>query len=507
MVRAVANGVGSIQATMDSSHGAVTVNVVQRSAKVLTTPSQLNFSSLGSSQSLRLVVVDSGGTPLSDQGSILPVGISDTTVAKVTAPTVVQAVGNGTSVYSFSAAGLQSNVVIVVRQVGVALQVSGIASDTILRPSLGDSLKFQCISVDSNGHLVPPALIAVGAVNGTVAGNTCASLRAVHSGVDTLLFNAGGATQRVALRSALVPTVSSRTGQFVNITGGTLGDPWAPSADLAPDGTIELYLGDYVLDTGTARNRSSLVRLLSTDGVNFTWDTTMVGYDTVDVYTDDGRGVENTVVFPDAHGNGWRMLYSGGGDSTGWQVYGATSPDRRHWTKAGVVIGNGYPNPVRPSGEGMVVDQLPDGSWRLVMGSFPPSPNPLTQWAVTVWKSTDQVTWTYETTWISPQNLPPVGVRAAYSPSVRQIGPSMWRVLFTADQLNGAPNPSLVNNGQSGVWSAVSSDLVNWTVEGLLVGATNTNLYYTALAGNRLYFVRTDLGQSNRLATVQVSMP
>lgn len=506
VIRALTNGSSTITATMDSSHQALPVNVAQRAARIVSTPTQLTFGSLGSTQSLQLMAVDSGGTPLAQQGTILPGSILDTAVARLTAPASVQAVANGTSVYNFSLNGVPSSVVIVVRQVGTVLQVSGIGADTILRPSLGDSLAFKCISVDSNGHLLPPALITANAVNGTLAGGSCASLRAVHSGVDTVVFATGAVTQRVPMRSALVPSVSSKMGQFVSISGGNLGDPWAPSADLAPDGTLELYIANYVLDTSMARNRSSLIRLTSQDGLNFSWDTTMVSYGPDD-YTGDGRGIENTVIFPNASGSGWRMLYSGGGDSTGWQVYGAVSNDRRHWTKTGVVIGNGYPGTLRPSGEGMQVYQDAAGEWHLIMGAYPGASSTLAKWAITEWRSIDQVTWSYDTTWINPNALPPGAERAAYSPSIRQIGPSMWRALFTADQLNGAPNNSLVNNGQSGIWSAVSSDMVNWTVEGLLVGSTTTNIYYTALAGNQLYFIRTDLGKSNRLATVQVSMP
>ena len=57
------------------------------------------------------------------------------------------------------------------------------------------------------------------------------------------------------------------------------------------------------------------------------------------------------------------------------------------------------------------------------------------------------------------------------------------------------------------IYSAVSSDLVHWQFEGQLLGGSGTLLFYAALAGDHVYFVRRDNGDQNRLAGAQVVMP
>ena len=89
----------------------------------------------------------------------------------------------------------------------------------------------------------------------------------------------------------------------------------------------------------------------------------------------------------------------------------------------------------------------------------------------------------------------------AYSPTIRQVAPGLWRMIFTAD-----------NRPQSGwrsaLWTAVSTDMHSWQVEGQLLGAESTNLYYAALVDDRLVFIRQDVGDSHRhLGIATVTMP
>jgi hypothetical protein len=44
-------------------------------------------------------------------------------------------------------------------------------------------------------------------------------------------------------------------------------------------------------------------------------------------------------------------------------------------------------------------------------------------------------------------------------------------------------------------------------LEGELIGAEGTNLYYSTLVDDLLVFLRADVGQPRRLASVTVAMP
>jgi hypothetical protein len=73
-------------------------------------------------------------------------------------------------------------------------------------------------------------------------------------------------------------------------------------------------------------------------------------------------------------------------------------------------------------------------------------------------------------------------------------------MIVTADNLRDP-------GGRSRLWSAVSTDKVHWRLEGELMGAVGTDLYYSSLVDNLLVFVRLDAGQPRRLAFATVDMP
>ena len=148
----------------------------------------------------------------------------------------------------------------------------------------------------------------------------------------------------------------------------------------------------------------------------------------------------------------------------------------------------------------MVIDQLPGGEWRMVVGGYEPIPSPPNRFEIVEYRSTDQLAWTYQGVQLAAAELPSGAQRTIYSPSIVEIVPGLWRMFFTGDDLNLA-------GGRSRIFSAVSTDRTQWQFEAELLGAPGTDLYYTALVGNRLYFLRQDPGQLRRLAAVTLTMP
>ncbi len=191
----------------------------------------------------------------------------------------------------------------------------------------------------------------------------------------------------------------------------------------------------------------------------------------------------------------------------GWQVFSAVSTDERVWTKEpGVRISNGLPlsNPTGPvpwpAGEGMVVDQLPDGEWRMIVAAYEEITPREDKFQITEWRSPDQLNWTYQGVIFSTRQVPPEGERSVYSPTIRQFAPGLWRMIFSADNIDQP-------GGRRRLWSAVSTDLEHWQFEGELIGAVGTDVWYSSLAGNRLVFLRQDTGLPRRVAIATVTMP
>jgi hypothetical protein len=73
-------------------------------------------------------------------------------------------------------------------------------------------------------------------------------------------------------------------------------------------------------------------------------------------------------------------------------------------------------------------------------------------------------------------------------------------MIFTADARGTA-------GSRSALWSAVSLDKTSWQVEGVVLGASDTDLYYATLAGDFLFFIRKDLNGWFRLASTRLQMP
>jgi hypothetical protein len=366
-----------------------------------------------------------------------------------------------------------------------------------------------CLSRDRNGFplTVSPTITSR---TGTVLGVNCATLTVRASGYDTLTFNAGSLTRVLTSVLAVLPLASSSTGEFVVLDSFPFDYRlWAPSGRTNSQGEIEIYVTgyEYVLDSNGV-GPGALHRLVSSDGANFQYDG--IALDLLPPPC--GlicSGIENIAVVPRDDGPGWRMYLAAGSSGLyGWQVFSAISNDERNWTiEPGVRITNGGPVPPAPPGvvpwpvgEGMVVDQLPGGEWRMLVGGYERVANPPDRFEIVEYRSPDQLNWTYQGTVLTTAQLPATAQRTIYSPSIGEITPGLWRMFFTGDDLN-------LPGGRSRIFSAVSRDRSQWKFESELLGAPGTDLYYTALVGNRLYFLRQDNGQLRRLAGVTLTMP
>lgn len=137
----------------------------------------------------------------------------------------------------------------------------------------------------------------------------------------------------------------------------------------------------------------------------------------------------------------------------------------------------------------MVTDQRPDGSWRMTVGTYEPLTPPEDRFQITEWRSADQLSWTYVRSLVTTRQLPLEGQRSAYSPTLAEIAPGLWRMIFTADDRNQP-------DGRSRVWSAVSSDRVTWQLEGQILGAPGVEYFYSALVGDRLYTLQAAQGMA-----------
>jgi hypothetical protein len=146
------------------------------------------------------------------------------------------------------------------------------------------------------------------------------------------------------------------------------------------------------------------------------------------------------------------------------------------------------------------MEAMSGGGWRMLVGGYRHEQPTEEKWQVVEWRSSDQLTWSYIGPVLTTDDLPATGQRSVYSPTVREFAPGLWRMIMTADNLRDP-------GGRSRLWSAVSSDKSHWQLEGELMGAAGTDLYYSTLVDDLLVFVRLDAGQPRRLASVSVDMP
>ncbi len=502
LIRAIANGTTRVIATCAADSAVLEVRVAQRPVRVLLPSDTMWFVALGETQPIRAIAVDSLGSRVT--GGVENLRLGDTSVVQQLDATTLRSRANGQTQVTFTVAGLPSQAPIVVSQIPESIAVAVTFGKPIVTLSIGAPFPVSCQVLDRNGYQIAADPDVVSLAQGTVTRGHCSDVRVRRSGRDTLRVAFGSVAATVPVTVAAAPIPSSALGDFL-VADSLPADVtvfWAPTIRLNNQGLLEVYFAGYVPPDSSGYARANLHRLISDDGTNFHYDGVALRHD--DEYcTPQGQGIENIVILPRQDSAGFRMLYAAGNlGCDGWQVFSATSADGRNWTKeGGVRLPNGPPVGGLPTGEGMEAFQLPDGEWQLIVSTFERvTPPPINTWQITEWRSTDQLNWTYVGPVLTTRDLPPEGQGSVYSPTIREVAPGLWRMIFTAD-----------NRGQgefqSQLWSAVSTDRIHWQIEGPFMGAAGSSLYYSSLAGDRLVFVRKDGDRPFRLAIATVSMP
>jgi len=508
-LQALANGATVATANYGGDTATVVVRVSQRPVRVVMSSDTIRFVALGETQAMQAVAVDSLAYPVSSV--VHGLTVTDTTVVQQLDSVTVRSRANGLTAANFLVAGLPVQVLVMVSQVPTRINAGLTFAKPIVTLPIGATVPLTCQAFDRNGYPAPGAPTLSGTAAGTVTGADCASLRVQRSGNDTLTLSSGTAIAHVPLTIAAAPIVSSALGNFISIDSFPAqgSAAWSPTLLRNPSGGFELYFTVYsTRPDSTGFTRGNLYRAVSNDGINYQLQGVALAY-ADSVCDPQGQGIENVAIVPRSDGPGWRMFYAAGSNSCyGWEVFSAVSADRVNWSKEpGVRLSNGNtgpkgapPYPPYPVGEGIWVDQLASGEWRMIVGTQEHVQPPVNTWQIAKWTSADQLNWTYQGTVLNTRQMPPGGQGAVYSPSIRQVAPGLWRMLFTADD-RGTPGSI------SQVWSAVSTDLDNWQVEGTALGAPGTNLYYASLVDDRLIFIRQDGGGSLSIATATVEMP
>jgi hypothetical protein len=494
LVRARANGVTTVIVTGATQSATVVIEVSQRVARIVADADTLRFTALGETMPVPAYPVDSLGHRVST--SSLTVMVDDTSILAADSLSL-RSKRTGVTNVQFVVGGLTSNHVALVNQIPDRLEAGFADTAPIQSVALDSLIPVVCRMYDRNGFHIPGDPVVAPSGAGRWSGSTCQTLRIRTSGVDTLQITSGPITTALPVALAVRPIVGPVMPLVVDqLPPNTF--PWAPSARRNSQGQVEVYFAGYATEPDSAGHQTAdLYRLVSDDGQQFHYDGVALTHDR-DYCDLNGSGIENIDIVPRADGPGWRMFYAGGGFGCyGWQIFSAISTDERTWTKeSGVRISNGGslpPNPPVnapwPAGEGMVTDQRPDGSWRMTVGTYEPLTPPEDRFQITEWRSADQLSWTYVRSLVTTRQLPLEGQRSAYSPTLAEIAPGLWRMIFTADDRNQP-------DGRSRVWSAVSSDRVTWQLEGQILGAPGVEYFYSALVGDRLYTLQAAQGMA-----------
>lgn len=505
IVRAINNG--STQLTAEAGGVAVPVSVVvsQRAVRVEVPTDTIRLDALADTAVITGQARDSLGSVVA--GNVTGVTIGDTAIAVQLDSTRLRTVRNGITPVSFSVAGVVDTVMVQVQQVSTSLTATLTDTRPILSLPGGAPLAVECHSYDANGFAVSGAPSLASTARSTVTGGSCADLRVARSGYDTLVFTSGTAQASVPVLIAVAAVPDLPRGAAISADSVPApSGPWAPSVTRGSNGGLAVYYAAFSSKPDSSgRTRGDLHRLDWLGGNQFRYDSIAIKHDD-NICSPQGQGIENTVVVPRAEGGGWRMIYAAGSNKCyGWQVFSATSTDGRIWVKEpGIRLTNGgvdstFPPPW-PAGEGMVVDQLPTGEWRMIVSTFEHiTPPEVSKWQITEWRSADQLQWQYIGPVLTTRDMPTGWQGSVYSPTIREIAPGLWRMLFTADG-RGTPGT------RSAIWSAVSRDMSTWQLEGEVVGGQGSNIYYAALLGDRIVFIRND-GGASYLATAALNMP
>ena len=514
-LRGSASGIGRVRVAVSALADTGAVRVIQILQAINVDHDTLHFWALRQTDTLTVTLIDTQGLPI--PGLLPTVTLVDTSLASVRVgrPLSVTSAKNGTTTLVLQGGGVTRSVVVQVQQIPALVQAAPTYSTAILAAAVGTVVPLQCQVWDAKGNVIAMDPAVTGSATGAVAGTHCSDVHVQRSGLDTVRLAAGGVTTSVPVVVAVPAVVSgSPLGTFIDISSLPGGEPWAPSARINSHGQLEVYVAWGVTDSVTGLTHEDLRRLVSSDdGVTFANDGVALQHDSTECSLT-GYGFENMFIAPRAEAPGWRMFVAGGQFSCyGWQVFSAVSTDEKTWTlEPGVRANagappssNGYaPDPYWPTGEGITVDQLPSGGWRMLMGAYEHLTPAEEKFQIMEWDSADQINWTYGHTVLSTRQMPAAGAGTIYSPTIRQVAPGLWRMIFAGDDRSG----DQMVGPRSWLWSAVSTDMENWQLEGKLMGSDVTSLMYANLAGDRLVYIRQDDNASAaRLAIATVTMP
>ncbi len=500
-LRARSNGSTWVVSRAGGDSALTGVRITQRPVRIVPASDTIRITAIGDTAAVAAKAVDSLGYPLGAQ--VQMTSVTDTTVVALLGPTTLVGRAKGTAVGTLTGAGLSAQVAVAVNPLPAKITAQLLTTTPIAGVSLDSLVPLSCRVFDHNGNVIDTMPAVAPSSGGRWAGQKCGSLLAQRSGFDTIRVQAGSIEADVPLVLAIRPTASSPTGdflQFDSLPAGT--EPWAPTARRNSRGQVEIYFAAY------AQLQADLHRLVSTDGITFHYDGVVLQHD-LDPCAPQGSGIENVSIVPRADAPGWRMFYAGGSfNCYGWQVFSAVSTDERIWTKEpGVRLTNGGTVPPDapvsapwPVGEGIVTEQLPSGEWRIVVGGYEQILPYENQFQIVEWRSRDQLNWSYVGPVLTTREMPPGGQGTIYSPTIRQIAPGLWRMIFSGDN-------RFQPGWRGGIWSAVSTDERVWYVEGELMGGAQTRLWYASLVDDRLIVIRQDDGDIWRLAIATVTMP
>lgn len=478
--------------------------VYQIAARILPATDTVRLDALADTVRFGVTILDDGAREIRDTAVVI-----DPPNAAVTAhhagPSSIEVVSQsaGVGTVTLRVGAVSALVHAIVEQRAVRIDVQG-DQPILMLSAAATLLPLTCTAFDRTDHPLPVSPVV--RVHGSrVTGTQCSRLSAAASGHDTLDISAPGFSLQHPLVVALRPIAESPLGDAVVIDSMPTGTgPWAPSARIRSTGEIELYATAYQ----DADHRGDLHRYVSNDGIHFRYDGVALQRD-ADPCALRGSAIENVTVIPRNDAQGWRMYFAAGSfPCYGWQVFSAVSVDERNWTiEPGIRLSNGGTvppdaavTPPWPTGEGMEVDRLPNGEWRMIVSAYErvlPAPD---VWQITEWRSSDQINWRYVGVVVHTDDVPREARASIYAPTIREVAPGLWRMIFTGDNRQDS-------NGRSRLWTAVSSDKKNWQFEGELIGATGSTFLYSSLAGDRVYFLRNDGAGGNYLAQARIRMP
>ena len=496
LLRAIANGSTAVLITAGPGVvDSISITVEQAVARVVPTTGHMIIPAIGASHRVSGVVEDRLGNPIAD--APIRFRSESESIVSVDPAGLVTAVRPGATRVSLIAGRDSATVVVNVRQRAHRLTIERSDTSLIMSGAAGDPVPLSCRAFDSNDHLIEGAEIEVMSERQLFAGTTCATLQFQNSGVDSIRFRLDEATGSIALTVGVLPGITSPGLERVRIDSFPTGvwAPWAPTLRRNSRGETELYLALYPFNGSYPESGANLHRFVSSGDGSFRYDGIALRHGDPDCHPN-GSGIENVFVMPRADAPGWRMLFAAGSFSCyGWQVFSAVSEDERNWTiEPGVRVSNLNPLVPQPPGgsgwpvgEGMDIQQLPNGTWRMLVGGFEPLEPREERYQIVEWTSTDQLTWNYQGTIFSTRQMPPEGESVVYAPNVREIAPGLFRMMFAGDN-------RYVAGGKGSIFTALSTDKVHWQFESTLISDVVDFKYVTVLDDLLITLRRTPSG-------------